>query len=114
MLSPVSMEKPLPRPVPGVPTELGADSPELRALLDSPHVPHREVPRARQIYVNRNLRMDRIDAVGFDMDYTLAIYHLRQLETLAFQMTLARMIRFMGYPASLGALRYDPDFVIRG
>ena len=108
------MERPLPRAAAGPSSGLGADSPELRALLDSPHVPHREVPRTRQIYVNRNLRMDRIDAVGFDMDYTLAIYHLRQLETLAFQMTLARMIRFMGYPASLGALRYDPDFVIRG
>src|SRR5512143_2393492 len=108
------MEKPLARPAAEAAAGPGADSPEVRAPLDSPHVSHREVPRARQIYVNRNLRMDRIEAVGFDMDYTLAIYHLRQMETLAFQMTLARMIRFMGYPASLGALRYDPEFVIRG
>ena len=90
------------------------DSLEVRSLLEAPHAAHREVPRTRQIYVNRNLRMDRIEAVGFDMDYTLAIYHLRQLETLAFEMTLARMIRFMGYPEALGALRYDPEFVIRG
>ncbi len=69
------------------------DGPDLQALLASPHpAGHREVPRGRQIFVNRNLRMDRIEAVGFDMDYTLAVYHLQRLETLAFDMTLARMI----------------------
>lgn len=90
------------------------DAPIVRSLLDAPHAPHREVPRTRQIFVNRNLRMEKIEAVGFDMDYTLAMYHLQRLETLAFQMTIARMIASHGYPAALGALRYDPEFVIRG
>jgi HAD superfamily 5'-nucleotidase-like hydrolase len=83
-------------------------------LLAAPHAPHREVPRTRQIFVNRNLRMEKIEAVGFDMDYTLAMYHLQRLEPLAFQMTIQRMIASLGYPAQLGALRYDPEFVIRG
>ncbi len=92
------------------------DEAEVRALLDQPHPahPHREVPRARQIFVNRNLRMDKIEAVGFDMDYTLAMYHLVRLETLAFRMTLARMVDAHGYPRELGELAYDPAFVIRG
>jgi HAD superfamily 5'-nucleotidase-like hydrolase len=90
------------------------DAPVVRTLLDAPHAPHREVPRARQIFVNRNLRMEKIEAVGFDMDYTLAMYHLQRLETLAFQMTIARMIAAHGYPTALGTLRYDPEFVIRG
>ena len=64
------------------------DAPAVVSLLASPHAPHREVPRARQIFVNRNLRMDKVEAVGFDMDYTLAIYHLRRLEKLSFRMTL--------------------------
>jgi HAD superfamily 5'-nucleotidase-like hydrolase len=89
------------------------DAPDVQALLEVPH-PGREVPRSRQIFVNRNLRMDRIELVGFDMDYTVAMYHLQRLETLAFGMTLARMIEFMRYPAVLGAIRYDPAFVIRG
>jgi HAD superfamily 5'-nucleotidase-like hydrolase len=72
------------------------------------------VPHARQVFVNRNLRMDKVEAVGFDMDYTLAMYHLQQLETLAFRMTLERMIEAHGYPAEIGALAYDPAFVIRG
>ncbi|HEX9051673.1 MAG TPA: HAD-IG family 5'-nucleotidase [Anaeromyxobacter sp.] len=92
------------------------DAAEVRALLDQPHPahPHREVPRARQIFVNRNLRMDKIEAVGFDMDYTLAMYQLVRLETLAFRMTLARMMEAHGYPRELGSLVYDPAFVIRG
>jgi HAD superfamily 5'-nucleotidase-like hydrolase len=90
------------------------DSAEVLALLAAPHAGQREVPRGRQVFVNRNLRMDRIDIVGFDMDYTLAVYHLQRLETLAFDMTLSRMIEVMGYPRELATLRYDPEFVIRG
>jgi HAD superfamily 5'-nucleotidase-like hydrolase len=92
------------------------DAPEVRALLDEPHAahPHREVPRSRQVFVNRNLRMDKVEAVGFDMDYTLAMYHLQQLETLAFRMTLERMIGAHGYPPQIRTLGYDPAFVIRG
>ena len=67
-------------------------SPDVAALLEHPRLPHREVPFERQIFVNRNLRMDKIDLVGFDMDYTVAIYHLRQLEELAFQMTAGRLV----------------------
>jgi HAD superfamily 5'-nucleotidase-like hydrolase len=86
--------------------------PEVLALLDG-SAPG-EPPRTRQIFVNRNLRMDRIEAVGFDMDYTLAVYHLQRLEDLAFRMTLDRMIGFLGYPPELRSLRYDAEFVIRG
>src|SRR6266542_2298293 len=90
------------------------EAPAVRALLAAPHAPHREVPRAREIFVNRNLRMDRVEAVGFDMDYTVAMYHLQRLETLAFRMTLARMIEARGYPIAVGNVQYDPEFVIRG
>ena len=79
-----------PRPDPEPPGQSYAE-PELAALLERHRAPHREVPFARQIFVNRNLRLDKIDLVGFDMDYTLAMYHLRQLEELAFRMTAGRM-----------------------
>jgi 5'-nucleotidase len=90
------------------------DTPAVRSLLATPHLAHREVPRARQVFVNRNLRMEKVEAVGFDMDYTVAMYHLQRLETLAFRMTLTRMVEALGYPPQIGSLRYDPDFVIRG
>jgi len=66
------------------------------------------------VFVNRNLRMDRIEAVGFDMDYTLAIYHLGPVEGLAFDLTRDRMVTQLGYPDSILRITYDPDFVIRG
>jgi HAD superfamily 5'-nucleotidase-like hydrolase len=90
------------------------DAPAVASLLGAPHASHREVPRTRQIFVNRNLRMHKVEAVGFDMDYTLAMYHLQRLETLAFRMTLDRMIAALDYPAEIAELRYDPEFVIRG
>jgi len=102
------------RPAPGEPPGHSYSDPGVTALLERPRVPHREVPFARQIFVNRNLRLDKIDLVGFDMDYTLAIYHLRQLEELAFQMTMARMTEHQGYPEVIRGLHYDPEFVIRG
>lgn len=83
-----------------------APLPELLAQSD--------VRRERQFFVNRNLRMDQVDLVGFDMDYTLAVYHKRRVEDLSFQMTLDRLVRERGYPVEIGAIRYDPDFVIRG
>ena len=55
---------------------------QLHRLLSVPRHGSRHGPRARDIFVNRNLRMSGIELVGFDMDYTLAIYHMRRLEQL--------------------------------
>ncbi|MFL5350054.1 MAG: HAD-IG family 5'-nucleotidase [Hyalangium sp.] len=73
-----------------------------------------EVPRARDVFVNRNLRMSSIELVGFDMDYTLAIYHMRRLEQLSFDMTLAKLVGEYGYNPVIGHLLYDHHFVMRG
>ncbi|HEY6106181.1 MAG TPA: 5'-nucleotidase domain-containing protein, partial [Anaeromyxobacteraceae bacterium] len=89
-------------------------APEVRALLGRPRPGAREVPRTRQVFVNRSLRMDKVEAVGFDMDYTLAIYQLTRMEKLAFELTAARMVERLGYPESILGLQYDPEFVIRG
>ena len=90
------------------------EDPEISRLLAEPITGRREVPPARQVFVNRTLRMDKIEAVGFDMDYTLAIYQLRQMEELAFRMTAGQLVAKCGYPAALIEVPYDPDFVIRG
>jgi HAD superfamily 5'-nucleotidase-like hydrolase len=100
--------------VPTTPPGRSWDQPEIARLLAEPVTGRREVPPARQVFVNRTLRMDKIEAVGFDMDYTLAIYQLRQMEELAFRMTAALLVSRRGYPASLLEVPYDPDFVIRG
>ncbi len=87
--------------------------PDLQGLLgvrrDLP-----ETDRARQVFVNRNLRLANIDVIGFDMDYTLAIYHQRRIEQLSYDMTLQRLIEAYGYPADIASIAYDHQFVMRG
>ena len=98
---------------PDEPAPLVTDAEIERILEETRHGGH-EVERGRQIFVNRNLRLDQIELIGFDMDYTLAIYHLRRIEALSYEMTVGRLIAKKGYPESLRALKYDHDFVIRG
>src|SRR5205823_10313720 len=94
--------------------ELLADE-ELARLLAAPRSSRDlDLDRARHIFVNRNLRMAKIELVGFDMDYTLAIYHMRRIEQLSFDMTLAKLIGEYGYPAEVGQISYDHQFVMRG
>jgi HAD superfamily 5'-nucleotidase-like hydrolase len=85
---------------------------ELARLLDG--AARMPVERARQVFVNRNLRLGNVEMVGFDMDYTLAIYHLRRIEQLSFDLTLSRLVTDFGYPPEVGLLQYDHGFVMRG
>jgi 5'-nucleotidase len=86
--------------------------PELARLLEG--VARVPVERARQVFVNRNLRLGRVEMVGFDMDYTLAVYHLRRIEQLSFDLTVSRLVTDFGYPSEVGLLQYDHGFVMRG
>ncbi|XXF81349.1 HAD-IG family 5'-nucleotidase [Myxococcaceae bacterium GXIMD 01537] len=86
---------------------------ELARLLSAPRE-RRDVLHARDIFVNRNLRMSSVELIGFDMDYTLAIYHMRRLEQLSYDMTLAKLVSEYGYPPVIGHLLYDHHFVMRG
>ena len=71
------------------------------------------IPYENRIFVNRSLRMEHIEAVGFDMDYTLAIYK-QDAEFLTWELALKRLITEYGYPESASNLKYKPDFSIRG
>ena len=73
-----------------------------------------DISRRRRIFCNRNLRMDSIDMVGFDMDYTIALYHQDRLEALSIKLTLDNMIKIYGYPDAIRGLTYDPSWAIRG
>jgi 5'-nucleotidase len=101
-------------PEAGAPPEAAppAIPPEVAAILSRRDAP--SVPRARRIFVNRNLRLDRIEAVGFDMDYTLAVYHPTRIEALAYRLTAEVLVREKGYPRAVLDLVYEADSVIRG
>ncbi|MDQ3264235.1 MAG: HAD-IG family 5'-nucleotidase [Myxococcota bacterium] len=86
---------------------------ELATLIAAPHE-KRETGRSREVFVNRNMRMSNVELIGFDMDYTLAIYHMRRIEQLSFDMTLERLVSQLGYPAQISQIQYDHSFVMRG
>jgi len=71
------------------------------------------IPRAQRVYVNRNLKMTGIDWVGFDMDYTLAIYDQDEMDRLSIEATAAKLVG-RGWPEAVTSLRYDTRFPIRG
>ncbi len=71
------------------------------------------LPRNRRVYVNRNLSMAQIDWVGFDMDYTLAIYDQEEMDRLSIDVTAARLLK-RGYPDWITTIPYDTRFAIRG
>src|SRR5216684_5716012 len=73
-----------------------------------------DVPRENRVYVNRNLRLDRIEMVGFDMDYTLALYNQARIEELSMRATLHKLVTAKGYPDAIRSLEYDPMLAIRG
>ena len=71
-----------------------------------------EVPLQRQVFCNRALNMDKMQAVGFDMDYTLAEYKV-DFDLLAFDGAI-RKLRQLGYPEEIESFTYDADKYQRG
>lgn len=71
------------------------------------------LPRGERIYVNRNLRFDLVSMVGFDMDYTLAIYRQEEMDRLSIEATAAKLVQ-LGYPERLRSMAYRADYPVRG
>lgn len=67
-----------------------------------------------EILCNRALNMGKIKAIGFDMDYTLAMYHTQTFESLSATSALHKLVHDLGYPADLLHLKYDHSKYIRG
>jgi 5'-nucleotidase len=73
-----------------------------------------DVARKNRVFCNRNLRMETIEMIGFDMDYTLALYHQDRLEQLSMELTLQKLVDKHGYAPDILQLSYDPGWAIRG
>jgi 5'-nucleotidase len=93
---------------------------DLQSQLHLPHVdiqnqtvPTAGLPRARRVHVNRSLRMENIEWIGFDMDYTLAIYIQAEIDRLSIEATVKKLVD-RGYPPQLAEATYDTQFPIRG
>ncbi len=71
------------------------------------------IPRVRRMFCNRNLRMTGIAWVGFDMDYTLAIYDQPEMDRLSIEATRKKLVA-RGYPAFVAEVPVSIDFPVRG
>ena len=92
------------------------------AQLKLPNVPDDQLGGAlhlaalrpqQRVYVNRSLRMESVEWVGFDMDYTLAIYRQDEIDKLSIEATVKKLVD-RGYPPFLAEARFDTRFAIRG
>jgi 5'-nucleotidase len=86
-------------------------TPIRKVLLD--HAVETEAPFERRIFTNRDLNFDKISVIGFDMDYTLAIYRQEEIESMSIQTTTDKLVA-RGYPERLRETPTDPRFAIRG
>jgi len=84
--------------------------PSVKALRYREH----RIPRRHRVFVNRNLRLSKIRAIGFDLDHTLAHYDPIPVEELAFDLSKQKLVKSKNYPKEILDLKYDPTFVIRG
>ena len=83
-------------------------------VLESLRKQVKGLDRARQIFTNRDLNFAKIEAFGFDMDYTLARYHQNALDEASVRLTLERLVSERAYPEKLLSIEPKPDFAIRG
>ncbi len=68
-------------------------------------------PPERRVFCNRTLNMRSVQAIGFDMDYTLVHYDVRTWEARAFE-HVVQGLRKKGL--SPGPMTFDPDQFTRG
>jgi len=71
------------------------------------------IQRTRRVYVNRDLRLAGAAFIGFDMDYTLAIYDQPEMDHLSIQATASKLV-LRGYPEHVLDIPFDTQFPIRG
>lgn len=71
------------------------------------------IARQDRVFCNRNLKMSGISWVGFDMDYTLAIYDQPAMDDLSIRATIAKLIA-RGYPEFIKTVPVSTQFPVRG
>ena len=83
----------------------------LEEFLARPNAPG--IARQKRVFCNRNLRLHGIGWVGFDMDYTLAIYNQTEMDELSIRATIDKLV-LRGYPEFIRTIPYSTTFPVRG
>ena len=90
--------------------------PQLNLPLDDGFVrgPTPSIARHRRMFCNRNLRMAQVAWVGFDMDYTLAVYDQEAMDALSVRCIVERLVERHGYSPELLGHPFPVSFPVRG
>ena len=75
-------------------------------------IPH-HLTTPSDLFCNRELTMDQIEAIGFDMDWTIAQYN-EAFDLLAFNGAKEKLVTWLGYPKSMLEMVYSQDMYRRG
>ncbi|KAM3589439.1 hypothetical protein VKS41_000302 [Umbelopsis sp. WA50703] len=67
----------------------------------------------KDVFINNELDLARVETYGFDYDYTLANY-TDQLSYTIYDMLRNILVDHFHYPKPLKQLQFDPNFAIRG
>jgi 5'-nucleotidase len=68
----------------------------------------------RRVFVNRTLRMETIEVLCFDLDWTLAAYDRELLHRLIFDTAIERLVNRYHYPEEIRSAQFRADFAHRG
>ena len=75
----------------------------------------RREAHAAKVFCNRSLNMSKIESIGFDMDYTLAMYNPATFEQMSYDETVKKLVSAYGYPKQLlESFKFDPNYMVRG
>jgi 5'-nucleotidase len=102
-----------PLPLPDLQDQADTTAVRSLALIEALKRPG-EIPRGHRVYANRNLPLAEVELVGFDMDYTLALYHQAKMEELSVLATVHKLVVGKAYPDAIRRLHYDARLGIRG
>jgi 5'-nucleotidase len=86
---------------------------QLPLPLDEFRTEARAIPPTERVFCNRHLKMSQLSWIGFDMDYTLAIYDQAAMDRLSIDATLTKLVA-RGYPAFITNVPHNTDYPLRG
>ena len=68
----------------------------------------------QKVYTNRTLNMKKIQAIGFDMDFTLVDYDSYNFQKDTHSMILKNLVKELDYPKEILQMPFDDHKIIRG
>jgi len=87
---------------------------EVEVMNQITKLPSKRAISTYDVFCNRDLRLEGIRAVGFDMDYTIAQYDEVTFAELSFEGAKRKLVEQLGYPEEVLDFKFDHTYWARG